>query len=121
MLEGIEKDLKISQMDRTQMKTEINRILEEGGLEGKGIQSAIIQRNSGILIKMENDHALEWTKKQDNQVPFCVELGPDIVFKPCSHMVIVFNVPLTIYSENETHHNEILDSNHIEAEEVAMI
>jgi hypothetical protein len=35
--------------------------------------------------------------------------------------VIAFNVPITIDPENETHRNEILESNHIEADAVALI
>ena len=121
MLEGIDRDSKISQMNGPQMKLEINRILEEVGLEGKGIRSAIAQRNGGILIKMENDNALEWIKRQENRVSFCIEIGPDVVFKPRSHTVIAFNVPITIDPKNETHRNEILESNHIEADAVAVI
>jgi hypothetical protein len=121
MLEGIDPKSKISQMDGPQLKTEFNKILAENGLKGKGIRSAIIQRNKGILIEMDNDHALEWIKKQENRLPFCIEVGPDVVFKPRAHTIIAFNAPLTIDLENEAHRKEILEANHIEPDTLAAI
>jgi hypothetical protein len=121
MLEGIDQKLRIGQMDGTQLKAELNKILEEAGVEGKGIRSAIIQRNKGVLVEMDNDRALEWIRKPENKIAFCIEVGPDVVFKARSHTVIAFNAPLTIDLENETHRKEILDANHFEAETVNMI
>lgn len=66
-------------------------------------------------------HALEWIKKTENKITFCIEVGPDVVFKPRAHTVIAFNAPLSIDLENDTHRKEILEANHLEAGAVAAI
>ena len=96
------------------MKTELNKIMGEIGWKGKGIRSATIQKNKGVLIELETDNALRWINKQENKFLFSVEVGPDIVFKPRSHTIIAFNVPLTVNPDDESHCKEIQEANHLE-------
>ena len=121
MLEGIDQNSPIGKMDSSQLKVELNKILREAGWKGKGIRSAIIQKNKGVLIKLETDEAFRWINKQENKFSFSVEVGPDVVFKPRSHTIIAFNVPLTIDPENGSHRKEICDANHLEEEAIGSI
>jgi hypothetical protein len=121
MLEGIDPTTTIGQMDGAQLKVELNKILGEAGLEGKGIRSAIPQKNKGILIKVESDQALSWIHKKENKFNFCVEVGPDVVFKPRPHIVIAFNAPLTVDPDNKAHIKEICEANHLDSEAIAAI
>jgi hypothetical protein len=114
MLEGIEQNSTFGKMDGSQLKTKLNRIISEIGWKGKGIRSAILQKNRGVLIELETDDTFRWINKQENKLPFSVELGLDIVFRPRSHTIIAFNIPLTIDPENEAHKKEICEANHLE-------
>ena len=121
MLEGIDQNSLIGKMDGSQLKAEFNKILGEIGWKGKGIRSAIIQKNKGVLIELETDEAFRWINKRENKFSFSVEIGPDVVFKPRSHTIIAFNVPLTIDPDNESHRKEICDANHLEEEAISLI
>ena len=121
MLEGIDQNSAIGKMDGSQLKAELNKIIGEIGWKGKGIWSAILQKNKGVLIELETDNAFRWINKKDNKFQFSVEVGPDVIFKPQSHTIIAFNVPLTIDPENEAHRKEICDANHLEKEAIASI
>ena len=121
MLEGLDPTTKIGQMNGTQLKSELNKILKEAGLEGKGIRSATLQKNKGVLIEMETDEALNWVHKTENKVTFCIEIGPDVIFKPRPHVVIAFNAPLTIDPTNEDHLKEICEANHLDTDSTVAI
>jgi len=121
MLEGIDQNSPIGKMDGTQLKAEFNKIMGEIGWKGKGIRSAIIQKNKGVLIELETDEAFRWINKKENKFQFSVEVGLDVVFKPRSHTVIAFNVPLTINPENKAHRKEICKANHLETESISSI
>ena len=121
MLEGIDPTTTIGQMNGAQIKIELNKILGEAGLEGKGIRSAIPQKNKGILIEMESDQALSWIHEKENKLKFCVEVGPDVVFKPRPHIIITFNTPLTVDPDNMAHIKEICEANHLDSEAIAAI
>ena len=75
MIEGIEKDLRLGQMGSPQLKEELNKILNELGLEGSSVRSALIQRRRGILVEVENDAAATWLRTQENRVALCNKLG----------------------------------------------
>jgi len=121
MLEGIDQNSPIGKMDGTQLKAEFSKIMGEIGWKGKGIRSAIIQKNKGVLIELETDEAFRWINKKENKFQFSVEVGLDVVFKPRSHTVIAFNVPLTINPENKAHRKEICEANHLETELISSI
>jgi hypothetical protein len=114
MLEGIDPDSKIGLMNGTELKIELNKILEELGFVGKGIRSAVQHKDRGILIEVESDLALNWLNQTQNSIAFRIEIGPDIVVKPRSHTVIAFNVPTTLDPENHDHRAEICEVNNLE-------
>jgi len=121
MLEGIDPTSKVGLMNGMEMKEEFNKILNENGLEGKGIRSVTLQKNKGVLIEMENDHSLNWLKQKENSFAFRIEIGPDVLVRPRPHTVIAFNVPLTFDPENLSHRDEVCDTNNIEREQVYKI
>jgi hypothetical protein len=121
MLEGIDPTSKFGHLNGAQFKVEVNKILGQLGLEGKGIRSATIQKNKGVLIEMEDDYAAGWVSKPENQFSLCVEIGPDVVVKPHVYSVIALNAPLTINPDSREHQTEIGEVNHFGPEKLAAI
>jgi len=121
MLKGIDQSTKIGKIDGTQLKTKLNKIMVDIGWKGRGIRSAIIQKNKRVLIKVETDKAYRWINKQEHKLAFSVEVGPDVQFKPWSHTVIAFNVSLTINLQNDEHQKELCKVNHLEAETIVLL
>ncbi len=114
MLEGTPKDSKYEAMNNSQLKTDLGGILRELGLEGKGIRAVNSQRQGGILIEMDNDHATNWLKEEANTKEFCNKIGPDANFKTRTYNLIAYNVPITMDPENDKHLEEIHETNQIE-------
>jgi hypothetical protein len=114
MLEGINEDSKHGHLNGTQLKSEFNKILGTLGLVGKGVRSATILKNRGVLVEMDNDSALAWIQKEDNSLAFRTDIGADVVIKPRTHMVIAFNAPLTLNPDDPAHTNEIRTTNNID-------
>jgi len=81
MLEGLGRDSKLGQMGSPQLKTELNRVAGKLGLKGNGICSALPQKHRGVLIKVDDDDAVNWLKLDDNRATFCSALGPNVMFK----------------------------------------
>ena len=114
MLEGIPKDSKYGEMNNAQLKTNLNGILRENGLEGKGIRVVNRQRLGGLLIEMDNDYATGWLKETDNTKEFCSKIGPDAKFRTRTHNLIAYNVPIIMDPDNEKHMAEIHENNQLE-------
>jgi hypothetical protein len=121
MIEGVERDSRLGQMSGAKLKEEINRVLREVGLGGRGVRSALPQRNKGMLIELENDSVAPWMNSTEKRVAFCEALGPGVVIKPRTHTLIAFNVPLTIDPDNREHMEEICEANHLEHKDIAAI
>jgi hypothetical protein len=114
MIEGIGEDLKLGEMDDTQIKEELNKIARTLGLEGRGIRTATRQRLGGVLIEMADDHAARWMKEESNARSFCEAIGPDTTFKKRVYNLIAYNVPITMEPENDNHIKEIHETNQLE-------
>jgi len=113
MLEGAEGS-KVSQLNGIELKKELERILENLGLEGRKIRSAVTQKNKGILVEMENDYATAWINEPDNRKAFCRTIGPNVDVKSRTYSIIAYNVPLNIDPDNQRHREEICEVNHLE-------
>ena len=92
MLTGAEGS-KVSQLNGLELKKELDRILENLGLEGRKIRSAATQKNKGILVEMENDGAAAWINERK---AFCRAIGPNAAVKPRTYSIIAYNVPLNV-------------------------
>ncbi|KAH9485335.1 hypothetical protein JR316_0002243 [Psilocybe cubensis] len=67
MLEGLDKDSKISTIRNREEKDAINKILLKLELEGSvRIQSAIKQHKRGLLIGFDTDYGAAWIRVKDN-------------------------------------------------------
>jgi len=113
MLEGAAGS-KVSRLVGPELKKELERILENLGLEGRKIRSAIPQKNKGILIEMENDHAATWINEADNREAFCRAVGPNVAVKSRTYSIIAYNTPLNVDPDNQQHREEICEVNHLE-------
>jgi len=113
MLEGA-AGFEVSRLVGLELKKELERILKNLILEGRKIQSAIPQKNKGILIEMENDHAATWINEVDNREAFCRAVGPDVAVKSRTYSIIAYNTPLNVDPDNQRHGEEICEVNHLE-------
>lgn len=75
MLEGI-NDTKHSHLDIIQLKTELNKLLLESGLEKGRIHSINKLQNGGTLIELDSDEATAWFQLGENRLKFCQKIGP---------------------------------------------
>ena len=121
MLEGIEDDSKVSHLNAMQLKSEFNRILDNLGLEGHKVRLAIPQRNKGILFEMENDAAACWMNETSNRITFCKAVSPKATIKPRTYSLIAFNVAISFELENQKHHKEVCEANHIDEENITAL
>jgi len=113
MLEGFTRELRFGDMNNSQLKSELEKILREMGTEGKGIQMVTKQRLGGILIEVENDKVATWLRKDSNTKEFCQNVGPGTKFKTRTHELIAYNVPLTMEPANPNHLIEIHEVNQL--------
>ena len=102
LLEGL-ANTKFSHTDVFQLKTELNKFLENLGLNDRKIRSVNRLRNGGVLVEMDSDAATMWMSNQENRNKFCSKIGPTVVFCPRVHSLIAFNVPLGLNPEDDNH------------------
>ena len=62
---------------------------------------------------MEDNSTAAWLKVGDNGTAFCNAIGPEVVFKACTHSLIAFNVAFMIDPDNKRHREEICEANHL--------
>jgi hypothetical protein len=120
LLEGI-KESTLSHLDTIQLKRELNKLLEELGLEDGRIRSVQNQRDGKTLIEMENDAATNWIRNQENADKFCTKIGTRITVKLRQYSVIAFNVPTDMDAENPRHKAEITELNGMNEDDIAAL
>jgi hypothetical protein len=114
MLEGPQRESRLGQMNSEQLKSEFNKVLGELGQTNNKLRSAVIQRNRGILIEMENNEGAAWMGKADNRAALCEAIGGNAAFKARTYSLIAFNVALTVEPGDAAHRGEIEEANFIE-------
>jgi hypothetical protein len=117
LMEGI-ANTKFSHTDPAQLKSEINKIIGELGLQNGKVRSINKLRSGGALLEMDSDAATTWLADQDNRSKLCSKIGTGVVFRTRVHNLIAFNVPLDITPEDKKHRDEICEANNMEAEEI---
>jgi hypothetical protein len=117
LMEGI-ADTKFSHTDVFQLKTELNKLLTDIGLQNGKIRTISKLRNGGALLEMDSDSASTWLADQENRNKLCKRIGPGVVFRARVHNLIAFNVPLDISPEDKTHRSEVCEVNSIDPEGV---
>jgi hypothetical protein len=117
LLEGL-LNTKFSHTDVFQLKTEINNILGNLGLTNGKIRSISKLRNGGALVEMDSDASTTWMSDQENRSKICEKMGPGVAFRARVHNLIVFNVPLGINPEDESHRHEVCEANTLEKETI---
>jgi hypothetical protein len=117
LLEGL-STTKFSHTDVFQIKTEINNILGSLGLTNGKIRSIDKLRNGGALVEMDSDASTTWMSDQENRRKLCEKMGPGVTFRSRVHQLIVFNVPLGVNPEDESHRHEVCEANNIEKETI---
>jgi hypothetical protein len=55
---------------------------------------------------------------QENRRKLCEKIGPGVTFRARVHQLIVFNVPLGVNPEDESHRHEVCKVNNIEKEKI---
>jgi hypothetical protein len=120
LLEGI-KESTLSRLDTFQLKKELNKILEEAGLDNGRIRSVQNQRDGKTLIEMDNDAAATWIKTQANTDKFCSKIGTKISIKLRQYNIIAFNVPTDMDAENPRHKTEIVETNSLNEDDIVTI
>ena len=115
MLEGVTRESRFGDMNNSQLKSELKKILREMGTKGKGIRMVTKQRLGGILIEAENDMVATWLRKDSNAKEFCQNIGPGTKFKTRTHELIAYNVPLTMEPANPNHLIEIHEVNQLDS------
>jgi len=118
LLEGLEST-KFSHTDVFQLKTELNKSLENLGLTDGKIRSINKLRNGGALVEMDSEVATTWMLDQENRKKLCDKIGPSVVFRSRVHNLIAFNVPLGINPDDQKHRQEICEVNSLDAETIA--
>jgi hypothetical protein len=113
LVEGL-ANTKFSHTDVFQLKTELNTILANLGLQNGKIRSISKLRNGGALVEMDSDSASLWLTKTENRDDFCKKIGPGVVFRSRVHNLIAFNVPLDISPEDHTHRTEVCEVNNLD-------
>ena len=63
---------------------------------------------------MDSDDATTWLSNRENQTKLCNKIGPSVIFCTRVHNLIVFNVPLGIAPENQSHQQEVCEANDLE-------
>ena len=115
LLEGI-KESKFSRYDIHQLKVELNKILQELGLEKGKIRSVNNLRNGGSLIELDSDEATTWFLNQENRTKVCGKIGPTVVCRTRLYSLIAFNVPLDINPDDHAHRQEVNEANNLDQE-----
>uniref|UniRef100_A0A8H7XVX1 Uncharacterized protein n=1 Tax=Psilocybe cubensis TaxID=181762 RepID=A0A8H7XVX1_PSICU len=96
MLEGINKEAKISSMGDKEAKDAVNKILQSLEPEGSvRIRSAIKQRNGGLLIEFDSDFGAAWMRVEENRNNLCKRIGDDVTTKKRTYELIALGVPIT--------------------------
>jgi hypothetical protein len=114
MIEGPQRESTIGQMNGIQLKNEFNRILGELSQADNKVRSAVVQRNRGILLEIENNNGAAWMRMTDNCTALCKAIGNNAYFRTRTYNLIAFNVDLTVEPENQVHRDEISEANHLE-------
>jgi hypothetical protein len=70
-----------------QLKTELNKILTDIGLQSGKIRLISKLRNGGALLEMDLDIATTWLADQENRNKLCKKIGPGVVFRTRVHIV----------------------------------
>ena len=106
MIQGL-KESKLSHLDMSQLKAELNRISSELGLSGGKIRSVVTTRNGGTIVEADSDEAAVWLASSTNQGRICEKIGPKAEFRSGGYNIITFNVPTDINPEELNHRLEI--------------
>lgn len=120
LLEGM-RESTLSHLDTIQLKKELNRILEELGMEGGKIRSVQNQRDGRTLVEMDNDAAANWIKSQDNANKFCAKIGAKTTVKLRQYNIIAFNVPTDMDTDNPRHKAEISETNGLNEDDIVSL
>jgi hypothetical protein len=120
LLEGI-GSTKFSHTDVFQLKTELNNVLKELGLDEGKIRSINKLRSGGALLEMDSDNATMWLAKQENRDKLCNRIGPGVVFRARVHNLIAFNVPLGISPEDNNHRLEVCEANSLDPDTITLM
>jgi hypothetical protein len=120
LLEGI-KELTLSHLDAFQLKKELNRFLEELGLEEGKIRSVQNQRDGKTLVEMDNDAATNWIRAQENADRFCSKIGTKAAIRLRQFSVIAFNAPTDMDAENPRHKAEITETNGLNEDDIVAL
>jgi hypothetical protein len=115
LLEGL-ANTKFSHTDVFQLKTELNNLLGNLGLKNGKIRSISKLRNGGALVEMDSDASTTWMSDQENRSKLVEKMGPNVAFRSRVHSIIVYNVPLGLNTEDESHRLEVCEANSIEKE-----
>jgi hypothetical protein len=120
LVEGM-ANTKFSHTDTFQIKTELNKILGDLGLQNGKIRSVNKLRNGGALLEMDSDVATTWLTDQDNCNKMCSKIGPGVVFRTRVHSLIAFNIPLDISPDDQKHREEICEVNNLEPADITLM
>lgn len=117
LMEGI-ANTKFSHTDVFQLKTILNNILEELGIQDGKIRSISKLRNGGALLEMDSDLATKWLAEAENRDKLCKKIGPGVVFRSRVHNLIAFNVPLGISPDDQNHRTEVCEANNLDKDTI---
>jgi hypothetical protein len=120
LLTGLQ-DTAYGQYDTQKLKTLINKMTRDLGLEEGKLRSLIALKEGGILVEVDSDTTARWFADGVNRVELCSALSEGVAFRDRTYNVIVFNSPLNLVPENEAHVAEIQEVNDLGDNDIAQI
>jgi hypothetical protein len=112
-LEGL-KNSKFSHLDTLQLKSQLNNILLESGLQSGKLRSVINSRGGSTIIETDTDATAVWLANTTNQRKICELIGPSAEFRTRSYNLIALNVPIDINPDEANHRQEITEANDLD-------
>ena len=89
-----------------------NKTAKDLGLVDGKICSALLQNDGSILIEVDSDVSAKWFTDEINRKEFCIILlGDGVRFKNRIFNVLVFNVPLNLDPNEDSHCEDINKAN----------
>ena len=108
-------------LETQKLKTNFNKTAKDLGLTGGKIRSVLSQKDGNILFEVDSEVAAVWFTNETNRVDFCVTLGDGVRFQKRIFNVLAFNVPLNLDPSDDSHCEEINETNDLEENTITSI
>ena len=110
------KDSALSHLNPSQLKTLTNKIISDLGHPTGKIHSITNTRMNGIILEADCDATAKWLSSEENQKKICEKMDPNIKFYARNYKVIAYNVPIDMDPKNQSHLQEICETNNFDTD-----